>query len=105
MTGQAGRRYVTGDEVFGSRNEKNAPSKHDSTTGGLSLAWWTRGHRKVQARHEERTSYYEVATMLIDGHTTRSRMTRAYEVLARFLTSFSEFLVAYPRRPDYLALP
>lgn len=66
MTGQTGRGYVTGDEVFGSRNEKNAPSKHDSTTARLS--WWTRGHRKVQARHEERTSYYEVATMLIDGH-------------------------------------
>lgn len=73
-------------------------------TGAL-LSWWTRGHRKVQARHEEKTSYYEVATMLIDGRTTaRSRMTRAYEVSARFLTSFSEFLVAYPRRPDYLAL-
>lgn len=59
----------------------------------------------MQARHEERTSYYEVATMLIDGHRQIENDLYVRGVGARFLTSFSRI----PRssrdaRTDYLAL-
>lgn len=91
---QAGRRYVTGDEVFGSWNEKNAPSKHDLATALVALVVdaWPVEKCKLDTKRKRHTMRWQQCSLT---GTTRSRMTCTYEVLARFLTSFSEFLLAY----------
>jgi len=56
---------------------------------------------KLDTKRERHTMRWQQCSLT---GTTRSRMTCTYEVLARFLTSFSEFFLAYECRLDYLAV-